>query len=99
MPLELQQVPATADKILKMRKSYGRFKSVDDLRAIKGIGLKRMEKMRRYVSVGNPATTKKSSGGGTSQSSSPSAVKAAPHASAKNLNQNPPALQSNSTAN
>jgi competence protein ComEA len=44
--LELQQVPgiglATADKILKMRKSYGAFKSVDDLRAIKGIGPKRM---------------------------------------------------------
>jgi competence ComEA-like helix-hairpin-helix protein len=38
--LELQQVPgigpSMADKILKMRKSYGQFKSVDDLRAIKG---------------------------------------------------------------
>src|SRR5258708_14448670 len=46
--LELQQVPgigsSTADKILKMRKSYGAFRSVDDLRAIKGIGLKRMDK-------------------------------------------------------
>jgi competence ComEA-like helix-hairpin-helix protein len=34
--LELQQVPgigpSTADKILKVRKSYGQFKSVDDLR-------------------------------------------------------------------
>ena len=41
--LELQEVPgigpSTADKILKMRKSYGAFKRVDDLRAIKGIGL------------------------------------------------------------
>lgn len=65
--LELQQVPgirpSTADKILKMRKSYGPFKSVDDLRAIKGIGPKRIEKMRRYVTVGKPATPKKSSGG------------------------------------
>jgi competence ComEA-like helix-hairpin-helix protein len=46
--LELQQVPgigsSTTDKILKMRKSYGAFRSVDDLRAIKGIGPKRMEK-------------------------------------------------------
>ena len=46
--LELQPVPgigsSTAGKILKMRKSYGAFRSVDDLRAIKGIGLKRMEK-------------------------------------------------------
>lgn len=60
---ELQQVPgigpATADKILKMRKSYGPFKSVDDLRAIKGIGPKRMEKMRQYLTVGNPPVSKK----------------------------------------
>ena len=38
---ELQQVPgigpATADKILQMRKSYGAFKNVDDLPAIRGI--------------------------------------------------------------
>jgi competence ComEA-like helix-hairpin-helix protein len=51
--LELQQVsgigPSTADKILKMRKSYGPFKSVDDLRAIKGIGPKRMESTLRSV--------------------------------------------------
>src|SRR5437879_12016680 len=36
---ELQQVPgigpATAEKILQMRKSYGAFKSVDDLLAIR----------------------------------------------------------------
>ncbi|MBS1839219.1 MAG: helix-hairpin-helix domain-containing protein [Acidobacteria bacterium] len=57
---QLQEVPgigpATADKILKMRKSYGPFKSVDDLRAIKGIGPKRLEKMRKYLTVGKPAT-------------------------------------------
>jgi competence protein ComEA len=29
--------PATADKILQMRKSYGAFKSVNDLLAIRGI--------------------------------------------------------------
>jgi len=56
---QLQEVPgigpATADKILKMRKSYGAFKSVDDLRAIKGIGPKRLEKMRKYLTVGRPA--------------------------------------------
>jgi comEA protein len=59
---ELQQVPgigpSTADKILKMRRSYGPFKSVDDLRAIKGIGPKRMEKMRKYLTVGKPAAPK-----------------------------------------
>jgi competence ComEA-like helix-hairpin-helix protein len=53
---ELQQVPgigpATADKILKMRKSYGPFKSVDDLLAIRGLGPKRLDKMRKYMTIG-----------------------------------------------
>ena len=53
---ELQLVPGigpvTADKILQMRKSYGAFKSVDDLRAVRGIGPKRLEKMRKYLTVG-----------------------------------------------
>jgi competence ComEA-like helix-hairpin-helix protein len=41
---ELQQVPgigpATASKILQMRKSYGAFKTIDDLLAIRGLGQK-----------------------------------------------------------
>lgn len=56
---ELQQVPGigpvTAEKILQMRKSYGAFKSVDDLSAIRGIGPKRLEKMRKYLTVGKSA--------------------------------------------
>jgi competence ComEA-like helix-hairpin-helix protein len=60
---ELQQVPGigpvTAEKILQMRKAYGPFKSVDDLRAIKGIGPKRLEKMRKYLTVGKPSAAKK----------------------------------------
>jgi competence ComEA-like helix-hairpin-helix protein len=60
---ELQQVPGigpvTAEKILQMRKSYGSFKSVDDLLAIKGIGKKRLEKMRKYLTVGKPAPASK----------------------------------------
>jgi len=59
---ELQQVPgigpATAEKILQMRKSYGAFKSLDDLLAIRGLGPKRLEKMRKYLTVGKPAATK-----------------------------------------
>src|SRR5260370_21772277 len=59
---ELQLVPgigpATAEKILQMRKSYGAFKSVDDLLAIRGLGPKRLEKMRKYLTVGKPAATK-----------------------------------------
>ena len=52
---ELQQVPGigpvTAEKILQMRKSYGAFKSVDDLLSIRGIGRKRLDKMRKYLIV------------------------------------------------
>jgi competence protein ComEA len=56
---QLQEVPgigpATAEKILQMRKSYGAFKSVDDLLSIKGIGKKRLDKMRKYLTVGKAA--------------------------------------------
>jgi competence protein ComEA len=60
---ELQQVPgigpATAEKILQMRKSYGAFKSVDDLLSIRGIGKKRLDKMRKYLTVSKSASLNK----------------------------------------
>src|SRR5690242_4683542 len=62
---ELQQVPGigpvNAEKILQMRKAYGPFKSVDDLRAIKGIGPKRLEKMRKYLVAGKAAQPRSAS--------------------------------------
>jgi len=59
---DLQQVPgigpSTAEKILQMRKSHGRFHSVSDIQAIHGIGPKRFEKMRRYQTVGKSPVAK-----------------------------------------
>jgi len=56
---QLQEVPgigpATAEKILKMRKAHGPFKSVEELLAIKGIGKKRLAKWRPYLTVGTPS--------------------------------------------
>ena len=49
--------PAKAQAILDYRKLNGPFKSVDDLKAVKGIGAKRMEKLRPELSVG-PAPAK-----------------------------------------
>jgi competence ComEA-like helix-hairpin-helix protein len=73
--VQLQEVPgigpATADKILQMRKSYGAFKSVDDLLSVRGIGPKRLEKMRKYLVAGHGAGTKK----GASTSLSPGAAR------------------------
>jgi len=70
---ELQQVPGigpvTAEKILQMRKSYGAFKSVDDLLAIKGLGKKRLDKMRKYLTVSKQSTSKQ-----PAKSSSPPAA-------------------------
>src|SRR6266851_3784396 len=68
---ELQQVPgigpATAEKILLMRKSYGAFKSVDDLLAIKGLGKKRLEKMRTYLTVSKSSALNKPACSGCSK--------------------------------
>jgi len=77
---ELQQVPgigpATAEKILQARKSYGKFKSVSDLEAIRGIGPKKLEKMRKYLTVGTPnPPNKKSTVKATPSSKTPPAKK------------------------
>jgi competence ComEA-like helix-hairpin-helix protein len=96
---ELQQVPGigpvTAEKILEMRKSYGAFKSVDDLVAIRGIGKKRLEKMRKYLTVGKtapvgkPAVCSGRSKPGVSHSKAPPAKGEAPPAEAAGGEQPP----------
>ena len=82
---ELQQVPGigpvTADKILQMRKSYGAFKSVDDLLSIRGIGKKRLEKMRKYLTVSKVTGAGKSPAATKSQPQSPAAAADKPRAS------------------
>jgi hypothetical protein len=45
---------ATADKILQARKSYGPFKSVNDLQAVRGVGPKRLDKNEETPNGGRP---------------------------------------------
>jgi len=91
---QLQQVPgigpATADKILKMRKSYGPFKSVDDLLAIRGLGPKRLEKMRKFLIIGQPPK-------GPAQHTSPIPQKQVPPSSNKSLASHPALTKTPST--
>ena len=53
---ELQRVPGigpkTAERIVAMRRNVGKFRSVDDLLAVRGIGQKRLAKMKPYLTVG-----------------------------------------------
>lgn len=43
-----------AERIVADRKANGPFRSVDDLRRVKGIGPKTLARIRRYVTVGKP---------------------------------------------
>jgi competence protein ComEA len=50
--------PAKAQAIVDYRKLNGPFKSVDDLKNVKGIGAKRLEKLRPEISVAPVAQAK-----------------------------------------
>lgn len=58
---QLEQLPGIgpvfAHRIVDYRKNTGPFRNVDELMAVKGIGEKRMEKLRKYVMVKNPTPT------------------------------------------
>jgi competence ComEA-like helix-hairpin-helix protein len=59
--------PATANKILLMRKSYAPFKSVDDLLAIRSIGKKRLDKIRKSLVAGKSSSSAKPLVGNSAQ--------------------------------
>jgi competence protein ComEA len=48
--------PAKAQAIVDHRKAHGPFKTVEDLKDVKGIGAKRFEKMRPDLAVSGPNT-------------------------------------------
>ncbi len=62
--------PATAKAIVAWRTAHGRFQSVDDLLQVKGIGPKKLETLRPYVTVERKDEPK---GGGPSLAGSPGA--------------------------
>lgn len=50
--------PAKAEAIIAYRKSKGAFKSADQLAAVKGIGLKLVDKNRDRIVIGAPVPAK-----------------------------------------
>lgn len=52
--------PAKAQAIIDYRKAHGPFKTVDDLKDVKGIGAKRFEKLKPDLAVTGPTTAKAS---------------------------------------
>ena len=55
--------PAKAQAILDYRSAHGQFKSVEELKDVKGIGAKRFEKLKGELTVA-PASTKPVAAGG-----------------------------------
>ena len=50
--------PTTAKAIIEFREKSGKFKRVDDLLVIRGISEAKLSKMRRYLVVGPPPSSK-----------------------------------------
>ena len=48
--------PVLARRMVDYRKSVGRFHAVEDLRAVKGIGKKKLEQLKPFVTVAKSAT-------------------------------------------
>jgi len=50
--------PAKAQAILDYRKAHGPFKTVEELKEVKGIGAKRFEKLKPDLAISGPSTLK-----------------------------------------
>ncbi|MDO9118006.1 MAG: helix-hairpin-helix domain-containing protein [Nitrospira sp.] len=48
--------PVLAKRIMDYRKSVGHFHAVEDLRAVKGIGAKKLDQLKPFVTVVRPVT-------------------------------------------
>lgn len=51
--------PVLARRVVAYRESRGRFDAVEELRGVKGIGQKKLERLRRLVTVAPPAAPEK----------------------------------------
>jgi competence protein ComEA len=67
--------PAKAQAILDYRSSHGAFKSVEELKDVKGIGAKRFEKLKGDLAVTPPAV--KAASAGRSSASAKGEIRAA----------------------
>src|SRR4249920_3082275 len=54
--------PAKAQAIIDYRKAHGAFKSVEELKDVKGIGAKRYEKLKGEITIGTSAGTRPAAG-------------------------------------
>ncbi len=74
-PGELESLPGIgsglAKRIVDHRRQHGNFRSVEDLARVKGIGMKRLERLRSLVMVGKAPVAEHGQGGEGQQRSGP----------------------------
>ena len=70
--------PAKAQAILDYRKAHGPFKSVEELKDVKGIGAKRFEKLKPELTVAAPPSKPAAAGGPTRRRRGEAAARSLP---------------------
>jgi competence protein ComEA len=71
--------PAKAQAILDYRKAHGSFKTVEELKDVKGIGAKRFEQLKPDLAVGGPSTAKPAAKQEAKPAAKPGAVSRSAH--------------------